>query len=209
MRLYDPQGKFIGSTRNSQPSATLNGTVQLEVSGTHVSLHPEERQEVRDSRGAILGYAQLISISDAQHQKEIEHRPHSLLEALRQSEVEEQKVGGVSGISASPLGANGWNKQIGVSWKVRGAAAVTALDASGQSVGQANSCELTMDMRKQLPPDMRPATPRIEVTVNGKTYTEQGFGRHLIKNDKGTILMQLNVQPLSTIRRSDIDKGKH
>ncbi len=115
----------------------------------------------------------------------------------RDTAAKEDNFSAVSSMSASPLGANGWNKQLGISWKVQGHVTVDVI-TPGQSKGQVSSGKLTDAMRRQLPPDaLPPRVPRVEITISGKTHTEQGYGRHDITNNAGKLLMRLDVKPVS------------
>ncbi len=108
----------------------------------------------------------------------------------RDSAIQEANSSAVISMSASPLGANGWDRDLGISWKVQGHVTVDVF-TPGRSKGQVSGGKLTDAMRQQLP-----RVPRIEITFNGKMHVEQGYGRHDIKNDAGKLLMRLDVQPL-------------
>ena len=169
----------------------------MTYSGEVYHVHGAGRHDIRNSEGVLRGYVVLKPMGDQEYRQEAAKSPQTLIESLRRSEEEESKFGGVSGMSASPLGANGWDKQLGMSWKVRGQVNVIALTPQGHSVGQVAGAKLTDAIRRQLPPDaLPPRVPRVEITVNGKMRVEQGYGYHDIKNDAGKLLMRLDVKPL-------------
>ena len=214
IKLYDPNGAIIGVTFNQQRNAIAAGTVQLDVAGAHYQLHPG-KQEIRDSSNALIGFAELTADVDAQNaliadsnkkaawllealkQSETQERKVvPSLEALKQSEAEEMKYGGASGLSASLLGAHGWDKTMGVDWKIRGSVSVRVFNAAGHETGSAAGIPLTPELRRQLGANTPPAVPVLEITVNGKHSRKQGYGSYDIKNAAGKVLLRLNAQAL-------------
>ena len=196
VKLYDTQGAMIGVAGNYQRNATPTGSVELEVEGARYQLHPG-KQEIRDGKGTPLGFAELLPPEEKQSTRKSPGKPLSLAEAFRQSEADEAKYGGVSGISASIFGAHGWDKALKVNWKIGGQVKVRALDISGHVISSAEGVPLTAKMRRELGADVPPATPLLKITVNGKTHQEQGYGKHDIKNEAGKTLLRLDVQPLA------------
>ena len=197
VNFYDAKGKPFGTLENGY--GDTDGDAELNVQGERHTIHGIGRHEIRSVTGNLLGYAVMSTVSekDYLHRMGWTRLPHDWQEALVWSELNLKPNNAVSGVSGGVLSVRGFDKQMGLTWKVQGEADVRVNKANGESAEVSNR-PISAELRQLLPPDSQPPRiPKLTYTLNGVTKAEDGYGVHTITDVNGKPLVTLNVQPLA------------
>ena len=208
MTVLDGQGRKIGIFTNDGASMTDAAGpdvawVRMNVAGQDHVIHGPGHHEVKDANGLLLGYIVLSDVSEAEMYQEMgwPRPPHDFAEAAQWVEGEDPALGGgASGIATSPTGMRGFDKALGVSWKMRGYGMVKAMRPNGDMIAESTVAPMSPELGTLLPPGFMPdaaAPPEWTLTVQGKTTHETGYGWHVLKDDSGKPVMILEATPLT------------
>lgn len=205
MTVLDTQGRKIGQFTNdgafmTDAAGPSSAWVEISVAGEDHLVRGPGRHEIKDGKGTVLGYVVLSDVSEAEIYQEMgwPRAPHDFAEAARWSEEEAPSPGGASGVSASVTGMHGFDKALGVSWKMRGYATVKAVRPNGDMVSESTTQPLTPAIQAMLPPGFAPdpaSPPEFTLTVQDKTTEETGYGRHILQDSHGKPLLILEADP--------------
>lgn len=202
-QVFDPQGHPLG-TMSDGPGDLQGSNIDLNVAGTHYHFDGPGQQQVRDAEGAVLGTVILRPLREQGYLRQMgwTRMPRNVTEAFQwtQRKQSQSDATAASGVEATPSGVNGFDRALGLSWKMKGTATVTALLPTGKQVAEAHSQPLTPEMRRMLPPAMLPTAqdtqnPQFDLTVNGKLTHERGFGTHVLRDAQGRPLLILKAKP--------------
>lgn len=207
MTVLDPQGRKIGQFTNdgafqADAAGPQTAWVKLSVEGERFVVDGPGRHEIKDAQGRLLGYVILSDVSEAEHLKEMgwTREPRDFAEAMQWAEERDSAAnGGTNGVTASVTGVRGFDKTLGLSWKMRGYGAVKATQPNGDLVVEGSTKPLPPEMAALLPPGFAPdadSQPEFTLTVQGKTVQETGYGNHVLKDSDGKPLLILDATPL-------------
>ncbi len=203
MTVLDTQGRKIGQFINdgafmTDAAGPGSAWVEMNVAGEDHLVRGSGRHEIKDGKGTVLGYVVLSDVSESELYQEMgwPRAPHDFAEAARWSEEEAPSSGEASGVSASVTGMHGFDKALGVSWKMRGYATVKAVQPNGDMVSESTAQPLTPDLQALLPPGFAPdpaSPPEFTLTVQGKTTEETGYGHHILQDSHGKPVLILEA----------------
>jgi len=206
MTVLDPQGHRIGQFTNdgawmTDAAGPASAWVRMTVAGRQHVLHGPGRAAVRDSKGALLGYVVFSDVSEAEMSKGMgwPRAPHDFAEAAQWAEGEDPAAGGgASGVATSFTGARGFDKALGVSWKMRGYGTIQVTRANGDMAAETTAAPPPPAVLALLPPGFTPdpaSAPQWMLTARGRTVQETGYGRHVLRDGSGKTLLVLTAAP--------------
>ena len=209
MTVLDGEGRKIGQFTNdgtfmTDAAGPESAWVRMNVAGQDHVIHGPGRHEMKDANGQLLGYIVLSDVSEAEMYRGMgwSRAPRDFKEAAQWVEAQDPASGGgASGVETSPTGRRGFDKALGVSWKMRGYGTVKATLPNGDRVAESTVSPISPDLAALLPPGFVPdadATPEWTLTVLGKATQETGYGRHVLKDSSGKPLMILEATPLAS-----------
>lgn len=206
MTVLDAQGRKIGQFTNdgafmTDAAGPDTAWVKLDVAGQEHVLRGPGRHEVKDAHGALLGYVVFSDVSEAETYRGMgwPRAPRDFAEAAQWAEAQDPAAGGgASGVTTSVSGVRGFDRALGVSWKMRGCGTVKATRPNGEPEAEGRTQPLTPELQALLPPGFAPdpaGPPQWTLTVQGKTVQETGYGRHILKDRGGKALLILEAMP--------------
>lgn len=206
MTVLDAQGRKIGQFTNdgafmTDAAGPNTAWVKLTAAGQERVLRGPGRHEVKDAKGALLGYVVFSDVSEAEMYRGMgwPRAPRDFAEAAQWAEAEDPAAGGgASGVTTSVTGVRGFDRALGVSWKMRGYGTVKATRPNGEPVAEGRTQPVTPEMQALLPPGFVPdpaGPPQWTLTVQGKTVQETGYGRHVLQGGDGKPLLILEATP--------------
>lgn len=206
MTVLDPQGQKIGQFTNdgawmTDAAGPASAWVRMTVAGQEHVLRGPGRSAVRDSNGVLLGYVVFSDVSEADMYRGMgwPRAPRDFAEAAQWAEGEDPAAGGgASGVATSFTGARGFDKALGVSWKMRGYGTVQVTRANGDMAAETTAAPPAQSVRALLPPGFLPdpaGPPEFLLTAPGKTVRETGYGRHVLRDGGGKTLLVLTAAP--------------
>lgn len=147
------------------------GEVKLTVDGTEYTFQGVGKHEVRDAKtDELYGY---VDMTPAPSQKEMDKE---------WAEV-------TSGHMSTKLGSEGFDKTLGYSWELHGAAKVTIQPAA--SDGWTGGGGGTVESH----PDGAPSVPELAITTKSGVITKRGFGTYEIPGEDGKPVARLVIEP--------------
>ena len=206
MTVLNGQGGKIGVFTNdgafmTDAAGPASAWVKMNVAGQDHLIQGPGRHEIKDANGTLLGYVVLSDVSEAETYREMgwPRAPHDFAEAAKwEEERDPASGGGTSGVTTSVTGVRGFDKVLGVSWKMRGYGTVAAKHPDGTPSAEGSTQPEPPILTTLLPPGFVPdpaSPPQFTLTVQGKTVQETGYGRHILKDSNGKPLLILEAKP--------------
>jgi len=197
-RIVDPHGKLLGMYGN-EGGISAQAELNIGVGKERFRVHGLGKHELITRQGILLGY---VLMSTPTQQETLtrngwKREPRNVVEALLWSEREPKT--GVSGLDAFPWGLDGFDKHLGIVWKLRGGGKARALDPVDHHMMSSGETKrpVPQEILKDLPPDLlqdvRRKEPKITWTVGGYSGTESGYGTHKLVDAHGKTVLILEV----------------
>lgn len=167
-----PDGKTTAIGKAIGDGDTTKGEVRLWIDKNAYLFKGLGKHEIRDPKtGELYGY---VDMGPAPSKEQ--------LEAERQKST--------SGVRGRPFGAEGHDKDLGISWEMHGNAGVI-VKRFYENQGWFDSAAVSGVERPGAP-----KVPELIVTTRYGTITRKGFGEHVIPNDGGKPVVKIILEPV-------------
>ena len=198
--ILDARGDMAAILAND--FGEMKEPVEVTSSGETVTVQGHGRHEIRGKDGTLYGYAVLRPVTEKEFlsRNGLDHVP-SLEESLDRQARDWAKMdwdthGGAAGSESAAWGVRGFDTAIGLRWRMFGRGSLQILDGAGKTVlASAQTAPASIDLPDPLRGYANASVPEILVNYGARTWTEQGYGRHVLKDDDGAVVLVLEVHP--------------